>query len=217
MQPHDVPSRESDAAEDERVVLHQQIRQLHERLAFYEGFDLLIQDNVAQARELLRLAAQEREDAKTNENRSRQERDEREALLRAELETVAVELEDLVSTIHALSQRVARVLDNRDTQQVTLDASQGSNLISIVIHGVPSARTALSLLRFVAALPDVRDASAREYAGGVLRLEAWVNGVLVADQFRDWDAAGAMQLLTERADVIEFALDEATPRVAVTI
>ena len=36
------------------VELRQQIRQLHERLAFYEGFDALIQDNVTHARELFR-------------------------------------------------------------------------------------------------------------------------------------------------------------------
>ena len=56
----DTPPREADL---DRETLAQQVRALQERLAFYEGFDRLIQDNVAHARELFRLAAQEREAA----------------------------------------------------------------------------------------------------------------------------------------------------------
>src|SRR5690606_24074885 len=48
------------------AVLRQQIQQMQERLAFYEGFDALIQDNVTTARELFRLAAQERASASSD-------------------------------------------------------------------------------------------------------------------------------------------------------
>jgi hypothetical protein len=57
--------------EADRETLEQQVRNLQDRLAFYEGFDLLIQDNVAQARELFRRAAQEREAASAASQRAR--------------------------------------------------------------------------------------------------------------------------------------------------
>ncbi len=53
----DPPPRQADP---NREPLEQQVRALQDRLAFYEGFDRLIQDNVAHARELFRLAAHER-------------------------------------------------------------------------------------------------------------------------------------------------------------
>ncbi len=60
-----VPDTTPRHSDSDRETLEQQVRALQERLAFYEGFDRLIQDNVAHARELFRLAAQEREAAST--------------------------------------------------------------------------------------------------------------------------------------------------------
>ena len=67
----------------ERAALEREIRALQERVAFYEGFDHLIQDNVAQARELFRLAAQEREAAANAADRTRLAAGQREAVYRA--------------------------------------------------------------------------------------------------------------------------------------
>lgn len=192
--------------------LEQQVRVLRERLAFYEGFDLLIQDNVAQARELFRLAAQEREAASSASDRVRREAGRRETQLRAELETIAADVHELAGAVEALSRRIARALGEPEEANgwlLPFETVTGSP-VAVVIHGVPSARTALSLQRFLASLPHVVIVAAREYAGGVLRLDARVQDPLRVDHFRGWEDWRRVRLLTERPDVIELALDEVT-------
>ncbi len=193
---------------DERSDLEQQIRHLQERLAFYEGFDALIQDNVAHARELFRLAAQEREAAASNAGRVHQAAAQREAALRAECMAISAELQSVAQTVEALAQRVAAVLAEPVNGKVNGAVVLTEHPVAIVVHGVPSARTALSLQRFVGALPQVSDVSAREFAGGVFRLDARVRDRLEANQFGAWEDARHIQLLTERPDVIEFSLEE---------
>lgn len=193
---------------DERTDLERQIRHLQERLAFYEGFDVLIQDNVAHARELFRLAAQEREAAVANADRAKQSGTQREARLRTELTAIAAELQAVTRTVDALAHRVATVLGDSPNGKVEESATLNEQPVAIVVHGVPSARTALSLQRFVGALPQVSDVSAREFAGGVFRLDARVRERLEANQFGAWEEARHIQFLTERPDVIEFALEE---------
>jgi len=207
MQLFDLTSRESEPDRRDEVDLEQQVRLLQERLAFYEGFDVLIQDNVTHARELFRLAAQEREAAAANIARVRQEADEREAGLRAELVAVAGELKELGRAVDALSERVARALGESSNGRVPALAVVADYPVAIVVHGVPSARTALSLQRFVGRLPQVSDVAAREFAGGVLRLDARVHDRLQAEHFASWEDPRRMQLLTERPDVVEFALE----------
>ena len=195
-------------AASDRAALEQQVRTLQERVAFYEGFDLLIHDNVAHARELFRMAAQEREAAAGAADLARQEEGAREAAYRAELEAIASDLAELAQAVSALAGRVARVLDESPPrwQPVLVREAPVARSVSVVVHGVPSARTALSLQRFTATLPQVADVSAREFSGGVLRLEAVVDERLQVGQFDDWESTWRIQPLTERPDVIEFAL-----------
>jgi hypothetical protein len=186
---------------------------LQERLAFYEGFDRLIQDNVAHARELFRLAAQEREAATTAIDQARQEAGRREAQLHRELEQIAVDLRQLSQIAEALSDRVARTLGEPAIQnswtESALTADPGTEQsVAVVMHGVPSARTALSLQRFVASLPQVADVSAREFIGGVLRLDVRVQHRLETAQFLTWGDAHSIETLTERPDVLELVLRE---------
>jgi hypothetical protein len=212
MQVFDLTSRQPDLDSDERASLEQQVRSLKERLAFYEGFDVLIQDNVAHARELFRLAAQEREAAATKVERARKVADQREATLRAELAAIDADVKELARAADALSQRVARALGEPARDVPPLLAVVTDYPTAVVVHGVPSARTALSLQRFVGALPQVSEVAAREFAGGVLRLDARVRDRLRADQFSAWEDPRGMQLLTERPDVIEFALERPLAR-----
>lgn len=193
--------------------LAQQVRVLQERLAFYEGFDGLIQDNVAHARELFRLAVQEREAAATAIDQARRDAGRRETQLRGELEQIASDLGHLSQMVEALSSRVARALgeptpQNGWTESASGDDPRGEHALAVVVHGVPSARTALSLQRFVASLPQVADVSAREFVGGVLRLEARARGRLEAAQFLTWGDATSIETLTERPDVLEMVLRE---------
>ncbi len=211
----DTTPRESDP---DRETLAQQVRALQERLAFYEGFDRLIQDNVAHARELFRLAAQEREAATTAIDQARQEAGRREAHLRQELEQIAAGLRQLSQIAEALSGRVGRALGEPAIQNgwtgSTRTADPGTeHSVAVVVHGVPSARTALSLQRFVASLPQVADVSAREFIGGVLRLDARVRDRLEAAQFLTWGDAHSIEMLTERPDVLELVLREPATRV----
>jgi hypothetical protein len=193
--------------------LEQQIRALQERLAFYEGFDRLIQDNVAHARELFRLAAQEREAAAAAIDRARHDAGRQEAHLRAELELIAADLTRLSRLVEALSNRVTRALGESASHNGGTDGAITAELcierpVAVVMHGVPSTREALSLQRFVASLPQVTDVSAREFVGGVLRLDARVRDRLEAAQFLTWDDAGHFEALTERPDVLELVLRE---------
>jgi hypothetical protein len=200
-------------SDSDRKALEQQIRTLQERLAFYEGFDRLIQDNVAHARELFRLAAQEREAAATDIDRARHDAGRREAHLRAELEVIASDLRKLSQVVEALSARVARALGEPASQNGgTNDSIPAVHLtersVAVLMHGVSSAREALSLQRFVASLPQVTDVSAREFVGGVLRLDARVRDRLEVAQFLTWGDSRDIEALTERPDVLELALRE---------
>jgi hypothetical protein len=200
----------------DRQTLEQQVRTLRERLAFYEGFDRLIQDNVAHARELFRLAAQEREAASTAIDQARRDAGRRETHLRGELAHIASDLEQLSHSVEALSDRVARALgepasNNGGTNGALATEAWIEQPVSVVVHGVPSAREALSLQRFVASLPQVADVSAREFVGGVLRLDARVRDQLAVAQFLSWSDARRVEALTERPDVLELELVQREP------
>jgi hypothetical protein len=203
----------------DRETLVQQVRALQERLAFYEGFDQLIQDNVAHARELFRLAAQEREAASTAVDQARYEAGRREAHLRGEFEQIASDLRQLSQLVEALSDRAARALGEPVSQSGGIEAaltadSRDEQSVAIVVHGVPSARAALSLQRFLASLPQVADVSAREFMGGVLRLDARVHDQLEAAQFLRWADVHSIETLTERPNVLELLLREPATREA---
>jgi hypothetical protein len=195
--------------------LRQQIRQLQERLAFYEGFDALIQDNVTHARELFRLAAQER--AAATSNAARRDSGQRDDLLRSELASISRELALLASNVEALSRRVNVALgDDACTGATAAEAAWTPGRAAIVVHGVSSARAALSLQRYVHALPQVSRVQAREFAGGVLRLDADLLQPLTPTQFDDWDRVRSVHVLTNRPDVFEFTVEEIEPAARLT-
>lgn len=191
--------------------LRQQIRQLQERLAFYEGFDALIQDNVTHARELFRLAAQERASA-TGES-ARRDSGQRDDHLRDELASISRELASLAGTVEALARRVNVALGDGTEPLETAEADPvwTPGRAAIVVHGVSSARSALSLQRYVHALPQVSSVQAREFAGGVLRLDAELLQPLTPTQFDGWDRVRSVQVLTHRPDVYEFTVEEVEP------
>jgi hypothetical protein len=199
--------------------LRQQIQQLQERLAFYEGFDTLIHDNVTHARELFRLAAQER--ASATSDAARRDSGQRDDDLRDELASISRELANLAGSVEALARRVNIALGEESARGDT-SRSAGSEpawkpgRAAIVVHGVSSARSALSLQRYVHALPQVTGVKAREFAGGVLRLDADLLQPLTLTQFDDWDQVRSVQVLTNRPDVFEFTVEEIEPATRLT-
>lgn len=191
------------ASSPNETELRQQIQQLQERLAFYEGFDALIHDNVTHARELLRLEAQERAAATSNAARRSAEHSGDD--LRGELASISRELAVLASNVEALSRRVDAALGDES------DPARTPGRAAIVAHGVSSAHSALSLQRYVLALPHVSGVRAREFAGGVLRLDADLLQPLTPAQFDNWELVHSIQVLTNRPDVFEFTVEEAQP------
>jgi hypothetical protein len=196
--------------------LRQQIQQLQERLAFYEGFDTLIHDNVTHARELFRLAAQER--ASATSDSARRDSGQRDDQLRGELASISRELALLASNVEALSRRVNVALGDETgmgelSRSTNAEPTWTPGRAAIVVHGVSTARSALSLQRFVHALPQVSGVRAREFAGGVLRLDADLLQPLTPTQFDDWDQVRSVQILTNRPDVFEFTVEEIEPAV----
>jgi hypothetical protein len=196
--------------------LRQQIQQLQERLAFYEGFDALIHDNVTHARELFRLAAQER--ASATSDAARQGTGLQDDVLRSELSAISRELAVLAESVEALARRVNLALGEEPTpglaRGTATEPAWAPRRAAIVVHGVSSARSALSLQRFVHNLPQVTEVRAREFAGGVLRLDAELLQPLKPAQFNEWDRVRSVQVLTNRPDVFEFTVEEAEPAVS---
>lgn len=205
------------AASASEAELRQQIQQLQERLAFYEGFDALIHDNVAHARELFRLAAAERASAASETTRRDSGR--REDHLRGELASISRELAVLAGSVEALARRVDVALGDdtaagsaRDSDRsASAEAAWAPGRATIVVHGVSSAPSALSLQRFVYGLPQVSGVRAREFAGGVLRLDADLVQPLEPLQFNDWDRQRRVQVLTNGPDVLEFSVEDVEP------
>lgn len=191
------------------VDLRRQVSQLQERLAFYERFDVLIQDNVTHARELLRLAAQERATTAAGGPET-----DAAPHLRSELEAIARELSVLAGSLDALSQRVAAALESAN--QAAEAAAWQPQRAAIVVHGVASARSALSLQRFLHDLPQVTSVTAREFAGGVLRLDADLAQPLQAAHLETWDQGSSLQVVTHRPDVLELAMGQRIQPVPLT-
>lgn len=202
------------AAAASEAQLRQEIRQLQERLAFYEGFDALIQDNVTHARELFRLAAQER--ASATSDSARRDAGQHDDHLRDELASISRELASLAGAVEALARRVNVALGDETGPDDPLGTAEADPVwtpgrAAIVVHGVSSARSALSLQRYVHALPQVSGVQAREFAGGVLRLDAELLQPLTPTQFDGWDRVRSVQVLTNRPDVYEFTVEEVEP------
>jgi hypothetical protein len=200
----DAPETTLRESPEDAAALRLQVRTLQERLAFYEGFDRLIQENVAHARELFRRAVIEQEAAAEAANRVQFESGRRETALREELAAIAADVSALAEAVDALGRRVAAALGDQPNGRAAAPSSPLAT--AVVVHGVPSARSALSLQRFVASLTQVSDVAAREFAGGVLRLDVQTREPLRIAQFGEWTEPGRFEPLTERPDVIELAL-----------
>ena len=83
--------------------------------------------------------------------------------------------------------------------------------VTVLVHGVPRAATALSLQRHLANLPHVDGVEAREYAEGVLRLHVMVMPALHFHDVEDWaDEDGArLESVHIQDDVLELRLPSA--------
>lgn len=92
--------------------LERELTRARERIAFYEGFDRLIQENIARSGDLLRQAAEQREAAIREVEQSRAELDRRRGEQRATLTVLAEELLGLQRRVGELTGRVMAAIDD---------------------------------------------------------------------------------------------------------
>jgi hypothetical protein len=82
--------------------------------------------------------------------------------------------------------------------------------MTLLVHGVPRAATALSLQRYLAQLGQVEAVEPREYAGGVLRLHVAVREPVSVDDLRGWKEGAGFEPVHTRHDLIEVRLPGAS-------
>jgi hypothetical protein len=82
--------------------------------------------------------------------------------------------------------------------------------MTMLVHGVPRAATALSLQRYLAQLRQVEAVEPREYAGGVLRLHVAVREPVSVDDLRGWKEGAGFEPVHARHDLIEVRLPGAS-------
>lgn len=86
------------------------------------------------------------------------------------------------------------------------EAPAGPRAVTVLVHGVPRAATALSLQRHLARLDPVEGVEAREYAEGVLRLQVMTHRPLRPDDLEGWEGAAGLTPLNVLDDVLEVRL-----------
>ncbi|MGI8642627.1 MAG: hypothetical protein ACR2LS_00725 [Thermomicrobiales bacterium] len=104
--------------------------------------------------------------------------------------------------------------DLRDEKSQSADAgseppageSDESRTVTVLVHGVPRAATALSLQRHLAQLDHVSGVEAREYAEGVLRLQVTSTHPLQFDDLETWEDGQGIEPVHVHADIIEVRL-----------
>ena len=214
--------------EGEAVRLRAELERARQQLAFYAGFDQTIRDNVARSAELLRQAETAQAEADRHAAEARQEA----TRLRAEREAWQAAVAEQVATVRAGIDGLARLLGRGTTAPVvaddpkaadggstTGDAPRGHGIdaggvasavepepvaMTIIVHGVPDARTAQALRGRLAGIGALDRVVAREFMAGVARFEAVGRG-LSADDLRDWDEAGGPLPVSLRPELVELA------------
>ena len=114
-----------------------ELARARERLAFYEGFDRLIQENIARSGDLLRQAAEQREAAIREVSQARAELDRRRDEQRTTLTLLAEELLGLQRQVGALTQRVMAAIDDLGT----IPAAASPNPEAVISPPSPVAPT----------------------------------------------------------------------------
>ncbi|MDP9363838.1 MAG: hypothetical protein M3Q10_06370, partial [Chloroflexota bacterium] len=92
--------------------IERELARARERIAFYEGFDRLIQENIARSGDLLRQAAEQREAALREMELARAELERRRGEQRATLTGLAEELLGLQRRVGDLTGRVMAAIED---------------------------------------------------------------------------------------------------------
>lgn len=288
---------------DDVATLRQRLERARERLAFYESFDRIIQENIRRSSELMieatglreqadrALAEQARAQAAQRDQQNR-ERAHYAALLgdlQTELERTRVSLDaigarvtaalgslgdqapgqpadaptvvnetaptsvqdntllattvgsagnvpDIQPTRGAAEQpavstpspspatATAQPLEpapaNPATSDTVVDASATSqalataepHLVDVLVHGVPTARVAISLQNHLRGLDQVSNVEAREFVEGLLRLQVTSAGAIDAASLNGWGDGEGAEVIRALPDLLEVTLPGVTER-----
>lgn len=189
-----------------------EVARLRRRLAFYEGFDDLIQQNISRSGDLLRLAAErqaeaERELAAERAELARTAATQRDLLaaLATEVATVRTGLDALAGRLETARNELDRIAaagqDGQPTPErptaapaATLPGAPARQPVaatgddrrtgSVIVHGIAGVEDARSYQTWLASRPGVRSVTPREFSSGILRLD------VAATPFPGADAAG---------------------------
>lgn len=218
--------------------LRAELARAHDRLAFYEGFDRVIAENVRRSGELMLEMLTMRETmAVSADSEHRQERERIGASL-AEMDAGLQAIRMQVDTIagqattlrHSLGSEPARHVEQlpnrepaprpeppRDAPPVTPVATPADirtdwdapQVIDIIVHQVTKATIALSLQRYLGKIDAVAGVEAREFAEGVLRMQVTAHRPLTRDDLSSWTDGGPFTVLQMQSNIIELTLDGA--------
>lgn len=193
-----------------------ELARTRDRVAFYESFDTVIQDNIVRSAELLRQAAAEREKATRAASDARLELDRRAAAQGRLWDELGAELAAIQERLAVIAGRLANARDGvvgtpDGGSSATTAAAAPAASTTLIVHGVPRAAAALSLQRHLADLPYVEAVEAREYAAGVLRLQVVARAPLALEDLRRWEGGAGLEPVNTLPDVLEVALPDETP------
>lgn len=190
---------------------------LRRRLAFYEGFDAIINENVRRSGELLREAehrhAASRAAAEATRDGQRALliglRDEAAALARlaqslaGRIDAALVELVDTAELPLAVTQASAQ--EAVPVSQPALDQPptiEGRPSLELVVHGIPDLAAAQMLRRALESSSSIETVSVREYAGGMMRLALEPREILAPDRLRTLGAPFTLEEIDRGPGVI---------------
>jgi len=125
-------------------------------------------------------------------------------------------LPDLDSlTVSDISGELSAKTDEAQAQQVEAQPPPAepevkTQSLTMLVHGVPRAATALSLQRYLAQLGKVETVEPREYAEGVLRLHVAVREPVSVEDLRGWKEGTGFEPVHTGLDLIEVRLPGAS-------
>lgn len=211
--------------------LQAQLAQARDRLAFYEGFDRVIADNVRRSGELMLEVLAIRESmAASAEHGDRQEREH----LAAGLSDLERRLDAIRSDIVAVGGQVAELRRSLGIELVPapVGAAMPSppppapetaatvtgpapawiapQVIDVIAHQIAKATVALSLQRHLGNLDAVSGVEAREFAEGILRMQVTAHRPLTAGDLTGWDEGGQVSVLQLQPTLVELAVETAS-------
>jgi hypothetical protein len=97
-----------------------------------------------------------------------------------------------------------------DQGVAAVPSRNGPRSMTVIVHGVPDARAALSLQRHLARVAGGGTVLAREFMDGIARFEVTGNAITFAD-LRRWDGGEALRPVHLLPDVVEVAAPGALP------